>query len=58
MCVGVHSTAQLCHCVASATTLPEILREMIDATSSERQGRLIDQDEEASMEAKKREGYF
>ena len=23
MCVGVHSTAQLCHCVASATTLPE-----------------------------------
>ncbi len=41
-----------------ATTLPEILREMIEATSSERQGRLIDQDEEASMEAKKREGYF
>ncbi len=34
------------------------LREMIEATSSERQGRLIDQDEEASMEAKKREGYF
>ena len=43
---------------SSATTLPEILREMIEATSSERQGRLIDQDEEASMEAKKREGYF
>ncbi len=31
---------------------------MIEATVSERQGRLIDQDEEASMEAKKREGYF
>ena len=43
---------------SQATTLPEILREMIEATSSERQGRLIDQDEEASMEAKKREGYF
>lgn len=43
---------------SAATTLPEILREMIEATSSERQGRLIDQDEEASMEAKKREGYF
>ncbi|MBX3207226.1 MAG: sulfate adenylyltransferase subunit CysD [Labilithrix sp.] len=43
---------------STATTLPEIVREMIAATSSERQGRLIDQDEEASMEAKKREGYF
>ena len=43
---------------SEATTLPEILREMIETTSSERQGRLIDQDEEASMEAKKREGYF
>jgi sulfate adenylyltransferase subunit 2 len=41
-----------------ATTLPEILVEMIEATSSERQGRLIDQDEDASMEKKKREGYF
>mgnify|MGYP005856069623 CR=1 FL=1 len=41
-----------------ATTLPEILREMIEATSSERSGRLIDKDEEASMEIKKREGYF
>jgi sulfate adenylyltransferase subunit 2 len=43
---------------SDATTLPEILREMIEATSSERTGRLIDHDEEASMEAKKREGYF
>ncbi|MBX3264092.1 MAG: sulfate adenylyltransferase subunit CysD [Labilithrix sp.] len=43
---------------SAAATLPEILREMIEATSSERQGRLIDLDEEASMEAKKREGYF
>ncbi|MDB4944697.1 MAG: cysD [Labilithrix sp.] len=43
---------------SEATTVPAILREMIEATSSERQGRLIDRDEEASMEAKKREGYF
>jgi len=43
---------------SSATTLPDILREMIQATTSERQGRLIDHDEAASMEAKKREGYF
>jgi len=43
---------------SDATTLPAILREMIEAKSSERQGRLIDRDEDASMEAKKREGYF
>jgi sulfate adenylyltransferase subunit 2 len=43
---------------SEATTLPLILREMIEAKSSERQGRLIDRDEDASMEAKKREGYF
>jgi sulfate adenylyltransferase subunit 2 len=43
---------------SEATTLPEILREMIEATSSERQGRLIDRDEDGSMETKKREGYF
>jgi sulfate adenylyltransferase subunit 2 len=43
---------------SEATTLPEILREMIEASSSERQGRLIDRDEDASMETKKREGYF
>ncbi len=43
---------------SDATTVPEVLREMIEARSSERSGRLIDHDEEASMEAKKREGYF
>jgi sulfate adenylyltransferase subunit 2 len=43
---------------SSATTLPEIIREMLLATHSERQGRLIDFDEEGSMETKKREGYF
>jgi sulfate adenylyltransferase subunit 2 len=41
-----------------ATTLPEIVREVIETRDSERQGRLIDHDEEGSMEMKKREGYF
>jgi sulfate adenylyltransferase subunit 2 len=43
---------------SAATTLPEILQEMLEARTSERQGRLIDHDEEGSMEQKKREGYF
>jgi sulfate adenylyltransferase subunit 2 len=43
---------------STATTLPEIIREMLLTKYSERQGRLIDFDEEGSMEAKKREGYF
>lgn len=43
---------------SSATTLPEIIKEMLEARNSERSGRLIDFDEDASMEAKKREGYF
>ncbi|HEY2516390.1 MAG TPA: sulfate adenylyltransferase subunit CysD [Polyangiaceae bacterium] len=41
-----------------ATTLPEIVREMVLSRVSERQGRLIDHDEDGSMELKKREGYF
>ena len=43
---------------SDATTLPQVIREMLLARSSERQGRLIDHDEEGSMELKKREGYF
>ncbi|MBX3183382.1 MAG: sulfate adenylyltransferase subunit CysD [Polyangiaceae bacterium] len=43
---------------SSATTLPEILKEMLLTRHSERGGRLIDFDEEGSMETKKREGYF
>jgi sulfate adenylyltransferase subunit 2 len=43
---------------SEATTLPEIIREMLLTKSSERQGRLIDHDQEGSMEQKKREGYF
>ena len=41
-----------------AATLEEIVAEMLTARTSERQGRVIDQDENASMEKKKREGYF
>ncbi|MEL6546315.1 MAG: sulfate adenylyltransferase subunit CysD [Myxococcota bacterium] len=41
-----------------AETVPEIIREMLTARVSERSGRLIDFDEDASMEKKKREGYF
>jgi sulfate adenylyltransferase subunit 2 len=43
---------------SKATTLPEIIQEMLLTKYSERQGRLIDFDEEGSMETKKREGYF
>ncbi|HEX2879423.1 MAG TPA: sulfate adenylyltransferase subunit CysD [Polyangiaceae bacterium] len=43
---------------SSATTLPEIIHEMLLARNSERAGRLIDFDEDAAMEMKKREGYF
>jgi sulfate adenylyltransferase subunit 2 len=43
---------------STATTLPEIIQEMLLCTTSERQGRVIDNDEEGSMEDKKREGYF
>ena len=41
-----------------ATTLPEIIQEMLLATRSEREGRVIDYDQAGSMEDKKREGYF
>jgi sulfate adenylyltransferase subunit 2 len=43
---------------SSATTVSDIIHEMAGARISERQGRLIDTDETASMEKKKREGYF
>ena len=43
---------------SEADTLPEIIQEMLLATSSERQGRVIDHDSAGSMEQKKREGYF
>jgi sulfate adenylyltransferase subunit 2 len=43
---------------SEADTLSAIIQEMLLATSSERQGRVIDQDAAASMEQKKREGYF
>ena len=43
---------------SSAATLEEIVAEMLTARTSEREGRVIDHDENASMEKKKREGYF
>ncbi len=43
---------------SDASTLDDIIAEMRTSTTSERQGRLIDSDESASMEKKKREGYF
>lgn len=43
---------------STATTLPQIIQEMLLTTTSERQGRMIDRDQEASMEKKKKEGYF
>lgn len=43
---------------STAATLPEIIQEMLLTKQSERQGRVIDHDEAASMEKKKREGYF
>ncbi|MGH7058030.1 MAG: sulfate adenylyltransferase subunit CysD, partial [Acetobacteraceae bacterium] len=43
---------------STAASLPEIVAEMAAFRSSERMGRLIDRDEAASMERKKREGYF
>jgi len=43
---------------SKATTLPEIIKEMLLSTSSEREGRLIDNDQIGSMEKKKIEGYF
>jgi sulfate adenylyltransferase subunit 2 len=43
---------------STATTLPEIIQEMLLCKTSERQGRMIDKDKDASMEKKKKEGYF
>lgn len=43
---------------SQATTLPDIIQEMLLTTTSERSGRAIDHDQAGSMEKKKREGYF
>ncbi|MEQ8178944.1 MAG: sulfate adenylyltransferase subunit CysD, partial [Amphiplicatus sp.] len=43
---------------STAATLPDIIQEMLLAKTSERQGRVIDHDQAASMEKKKQEGYF
>jgi sulfate adenylyltransferase subunit 2 len=43
---------------STADTLPDVIKEMLLTTTSERQGRAIDHDQAASMERKKQEGYF
>ncbi|MDG2392394.1 MAG: sulfate adenylyltransferase small subunit, partial [Thalassotalea sp.] len=43
---------------SEATTLPEVIQEMLLTKTSERQGRMIDHDSSGSMEKKKMEGYF
>jgi sulfate adenylyltransferase subunit 2 len=43
---------------SDASTVPDVIQEMLLNKYSERQGRLIDSDAEGSMELKKREGYF
>jgi sulfate adenylyltransferase subunit 2 len=43
---------------SQASNLPEIIMELLGASSSERQGRAIDADSSASMEKKKQAGYF
>jgi len=43
---------------SNASTIPEIIQEMLLTRSSERQGRVIDRDQSGSMEEKKKEGYF
>jgi sulfate adenylyltransferase subunit 2 len=43
---------------STAATLPDIIRETLEARTSERHGRAIDKDTAASMERKKQEGYF
>jgi sulfate adenylyltransferase subunit 2 len=43
---------------SEADTLPKIIEEMIQFRRSERENRVIDHDQEGSMEIKKREGYF
>jgi sulfate adenylyltransferase subunit 2 len=43
---------------SNAATLDEIVAETLGATTSERQGRIIDHDGAGSMERKKQEGYF
>ncbi len=43
---------------SDADTVPEIIRELIAVRRSERENRVIDYDQDGSMEVKKREGYF
>jgi len=57
-----HAIARCTPCTGAirseADTLPKIIEEMIQFRRSERENRVIDHDQEGSMELKKREGYF
>ena len=55
---AIAEAVQVAAVESDAATLDDIIDEMRASTTSERQGRLIDSDESASMEKKKREGYF
>ncbi|MEC8291744.1 MAG: sulfate adenylyltransferase small subunit, partial [Pseudomonadota bacterium] len=44
--------------LSKASTLIDVIQEMLLITTSERQGRAIDKDQGASMEVKKQQGYF
>ena len=54
---GLHATAPA-RSGREADTVPKIIEEMIGFRRSERENRVIDHDQEGSMEMKKREGYF
>jgi len=43
---------------SAAASVTDVIREMLQATGSEREGRAVDHDGSASMERKKQEGYF
>ena len=43
---------------SNASTLPEVIQEILLTATSEREGRVIDNDQSASMEIKKQQGYF
>jgi sulfate adenylyltransferase subunit 2 len=47
-----------CAVESSASTIEEIVEELLVTRASERQGRVIDRDQASSMEKKKEEGYF
>jgi sulfate adenylyltransferase subunit 2 len=58
MSIWPYASIAACAIRSHACTVPEIIEEMVSFRRSERENRVIDHDEEGSMETKKREGYF